>query len=353
MLKNNAHGGEVHPRVPSEREQGQLNVLEGEISRLIKAEISKLTQIYLGSNALVLEINRVLADTDEGAILAKVQEAKQLLEQNERGLEALRRDYRTTETRVQELKRFVETISARPNNEERNPQESMENELTSFLRSPNTPFSKERIIKASEILRRELREVSAIASRNEANADTKMELVKEMFEESTLIILGIKKSQETKLAHDAHQGLTRNKEIVEALVNGTTGLVGVVGREVTKSQGEIDRCVLALGEFQDKDIVEGNPRDLCTEIFRGVVLSLDDSKQITTELVLKSSKIERYFVNSKILLNIVRRHAKPSKRGKGARKDDENDGPSGSGSSTWKRFRKSTGLSVRRLRSIF
>ncbi|AFZ80022.1 signal peptide-containing protein [Theileria equi strain WA] len=72
----------------------QVTDMEQEISKHVKKILIKMRPVYHDSNTLILEIDRVLAGTDEDAVTAKIQEAKELLERNKPVLEELEKDYR-------------------------------------------------------------------------------------------------------------------------------------------------------------------------------------------------------------------------------------------------------------------
>ncbi|EKX73506.1 signal peptide containing protein [Theileria equi strain WA] len=72
----------------------QVTDMERDFSKNVKRTLVKMRPVYHDSNTLILEINRVLAGTDEDAVTAKVQEAKELLARNKPVLEELKRDYR-------------------------------------------------------------------------------------------------------------------------------------------------------------------------------------------------------------------------------------------------------------------
>ncbi|AFZ80703.1 hypothetical protein BEWA_001100 [Theileria equi strain WA] len=305
-LKNNAYGAEAHLRTSSERGQEQLNTLEGQISRLIKTETSKLTKIYLDSNSMILKINRVLVgEYSDDAILAKVQEAKEMLERNKPALEELEKDY---EDKVIKFE-CIRTVAGRMTQFE-----SYYMDNYRLLGGPTESFvnpqitqssSKAEIILIADTFGAKLSDIMSQIIKNKEGAQSLIYLANEMVEESSPLISPIPKSEGTQVMHGAYDIMENRKNTMEEVLHSINELTESAQLDAAGSNSGIERCIVALANFKNDKIPSDYVRNICENAFRNVKLALTIIKDKKTLLESDYERMNRYFRDIKFFSNMI------------------------------------------------
>ncbi|EKX72832.1 signal peptide containing protein [Theileria equi strain WA] len=307
-----------------------LIAFERKVDESRKKGNPKMTQIFRNSNTLAIEINQILDDENEDALLPKIQEAKQVLEQNKNTLGEITRQY---EELVKEFKMKgnasardtayggnYENYNHMPHQGDANGSqwqyrehegvnlspEPTEDELRNLLESNKIPkFSRDDFITIATALGRLLNKTNKKFNKDERVMTNMLDRTRNMFKKALSMIEKADEFQNTERLHIEYQRFVKYKDEAEGLYRISMETIGNIKEDKDLVIKRIETLIAELAHFGNDVPIENDLEKVYIRLCKEILIKIGEIREKTLDFSSKSTKIHGIFESVKHFFNLV------------------------------------------------